>query len=118
MNVECRRKEFYRFLLIQKTERNDSILHDSTRLSSSQAAVRYSIFCGSLFNPGSAIEAASLIIKKTVPFWRSFIQGFRVQRLTDLYSHKKRAESILDSALHGFSWNALIVEFQGYVHFG
>ncbi len=30
-----------------------------------------------LFNPGPAIEAASLIIKKTVPFWRSFIQGFR-----------------------------------------
>jgi hypothetical protein len=28
-----------------------------------------------LFNPGPAIEAASLIIKKTVPFWRSFIQG-------------------------------------------
>jgi hypothetical protein len=26
-----------------------------------------------LFNPGPAIEAASLIIKKTVPFWRSFI---------------------------------------------
>jgi hypothetical protein len=31
-----------------------------------------------LFNPGLAIEAASLIIKKTVPFWRSFIQEFRV----------------------------------------
>jgi hypothetical protein len=30
-----------------------------------------------LFNPGRAIEAASLIIKKTVPFWHSFIQGFR-----------------------------------------
>jgi hypothetical protein len=30
-----------------------------------------------LFNPGLAIEAASLIIKKTVPFWHSFIQGFR-----------------------------------------
>jgi hypothetical protein len=28
-----------------------------------------------LFNPGPTIEAASLIIKKTVPFWRSFIQG-------------------------------------------
>jgi hypothetical protein len=26
-----------------------------------------------LFNPGQAIEAARLIIKKTVPFWRSFI---------------------------------------------
>jgi len=41
MNIECRRKEFYRLLLIQKIERSDSILHDS--------AVRYSIFCGSLF---------------------------------------------------------------------
>jgi hypothetical protein len=28
-----------------------------------------------LFNPGPAIKAASLIIKKTVPFWRSFIQA-------------------------------------------
>jgi hypothetical protein len=28
-----------------------------------------------LFNPGPAIEAASLIIKQTVPFWRSFIQA-------------------------------------------
>jgi hypothetical protein len=27
-----------------------------------------------LFNPGPAIEAASLIIKKIVPFWPSFIQ--------------------------------------------
>jgi hypothetical protein len=32
-----------------------------------------------LFNPGPTIEAASLIIKKTVPFWRSFIQGFGCQ---------------------------------------
>jgi hypothetical protein len=31
--------------------------------------------------------------------------------------HKKRAESIFDPALHSFSWNALIVEFQGYVQF-
>jgi hypothetical protein len=31
-----------------------------------------------LFNPGPAIEAASLIIKKTVPFWRSFIQGYAI----------------------------------------
>jgi hypothetical protein len=28
-----------------------------------------------LFNPGPAIEAASLIIKKIVPFWPSFIQA-------------------------------------------
>jgi hypothetical protein len=32
-----------------------------------------------LFNPGPAIETARFIIKKTVPFWRSFIQGFRCQ---------------------------------------
>jgi hypothetical protein len=29
MNIECRRKGFYRFLLIQKTERSDSILRNS-----------------------------------------------------------------------------------------
>jgi hypothetical protein len=40
--------------------------------------VRCSTFNLLLFNPGPAIEAASLIIKKTVPFWRSFIQGFRL----------------------------------------
>jgi hypothetical protein len=28
-----------------------------------------------VFNPGPAIEVAGLIIKKTVPFWRCFIQG-------------------------------------------
>jgi hypothetical protein len=28
-----------------------------------------------LFSPGPAIEAASLIIKKTVPFWHSFIRA-------------------------------------------
>ena len=50
MNVECRRKEFYRFLLSKKTERSDSTLRHS--------AVRYSIFCGSQFNP------SRLIIKK------------------------------------------------------
>jgi hypothetical protein len=32
-----------------------------------------------LFNPGPAIEAASLIIKKTVPFRRIFIRGFGCQ---------------------------------------
>jgi hypothetical protein len=50
-------KEFYRFLLIQKTERSESILHDSTRLSSSQAAVRYSILCGSLFSPVAGCQS-------------------------------------------------------------
>jgi hypothetical protein len=39
--------------------------------------IQYSIFCGSLFRP--AAKAAGLIIKKTVPFWRSFIQGFGCQ---------------------------------------
>jgi hypothetical protein len=33
-----------------------------------------------LFNPGPTIEAASLIIKKTVPFWRSFIQGVSTEK--------------------------------------
>jgi hypothetical protein len=42
-------KEFYRFLLIQKTERSDSILHDS--------AVGYSIFCGSLFSPVAGCQS-------------------------------------------------------------
>jgi hypothetical protein len=65
MNIECRSKEFYRFLWIQKTERSDSTLGNSTRLSSSQAAVRYSLFCGSLFNTGSAIEAPDLIAIET-----------------------------------------------------
>jgi len=36
-----------------------------------------SIFCGSLFLP--AAKVAGLIIKKTVPFWPSFMQGVRIQ---------------------------------------
>jgi hypothetical protein len=58
-NVECRRKEYYRFLflLIQKTERSDSILHDS--------AVRYSIFCGSLFSPAASCQSSQFNQKKT-----------------------------------------------------
>jgi hypothetical protein len=31
-----------------------------------------------LFNPGPIIDAAGLIIKKTVPFWPSFIQGVSI----------------------------------------
>ena len=45
-------KEFYRFLSIQKTECNDSILHDS--------AVGYSIFCGSLFSPAVGLRLNSI----------------------------------------------------------
>jgi len=59
-NVECRRKEFYRFLLIQKTERSDSILHDS--------AVRYSIFCGSLFSPAASCQSGQFNQKKNYIF--------------------------------------------------
>jgi hypothetical protein len=54
MNIEYRRKAFYRSLLIKKAERSDSTLRNF--------AVRYSIFCSSLFS--LAAEAASLIIKK------------------------------------------------------
>jgi hypothetical protein len=53
MNIEYRRKEFYRFLLIQKTERSDSILHDS--------AVR----CSARL---PAAKAVSLIIKEPCHF--------------------------------------------------
>jgi hypothetical protein len=41
-----------------------------------------------LFNPGPAIEAASLIIKKTVPFWRSLIQEVQGSEAQD--STKKK----------------------------
>ena len=50
-NIECRRKAFYRFLLIKRTERSDSTLRNS--------AVRCLI---------KAIEVASLIIKKPCHF--------------------------------------------------
>jgi len=52
------KKEFYRFLLIQKTERSDSIFHGS--------AVRYSIYCGSLYNPTTAgLKSGQFNQKKT-----------------------------------------------------
>ena len=57
-NVEYRRKAFYRFVLIKKTEHGDSILRNS--------AVRYSKFCGSLLDP--AAKPASVIIKKLCHF--------------------------------------------------
>jgi hypothetical protein len=57
MNIGCRSKESYRLLWIQKTKRSDSTLRNS--------AVRYSIFCGSLFAPGQANEAVDLIHMKT-----------------------------------------------------
>jgi hypothetical protein len=41
------------------------------RFHPSKFDIQYSIFCGSLFRP--AAKVAGLIIKKTVPFWRSFI---------------------------------------------
>jgi hypothetical protein len=47
------------------------------RFHPSKFDIQYSIFCGSLFRP--AAKVAGLIIKKTVPFWRSFIQGFGCQ---------------------------------------
>jgi hypothetical protein len=37
MNIEYRSKEFYRFLWIQKTERSDSTLQNSTICASTQA---------------------------------------------------------------------------------
>ena len=47
----------YSVCFIKKTERSGSILRNS--------AVGNSIFCGSLFNPGSAIEAINLILIET-----------------------------------------------------
>jgi hypothetical protein len=58
----------YSAYFIKKTERSDSILHDSTRLSSSQAAVRYSIFCGSLFSPAASCQSGQFNQKKNCIF--------------------------------------------------
>ena len=62
-NVEGR----YSVDFIKKTERSDSSLRHSTRLSSSQAAVRHSTFFGSLFPWffGSLFPPAR-------PWWRRF----------------------------------------------
>jgi hypothetical protein len=45
------------------------------RFHPSKFDIQYSIFCGSLFRP--AAKVAGLIIKKTVPFWRRYIQSVR-----------------------------------------
>jgi hypothetical protein len=71
LKSEYRRKAFYRFLLIKKTERSDSTLRNS--------AVRYSVFCGSLFNPGHPSDPSNH--QKTEPFWRSFIRSVRISHL-------------------------------------
>jgi hypothetical protein len=61
MNIECRRNVFY--LFNKKMERSDSTLRNS--------AVRYSIFCGSLFNPGYRSRQSKH--QETGPFWCRFI---------------------------------------------
>src|SRR5210317_506680 len=66
-NNEYRRKAFYRFLLIKKTERSDSTLSNS--------AVRYSIFCGSLLSPAVGCQSDQVHHQETVPFWCGFIRG-------------------------------------------
>jgi hypothetical protein len=63
MNVECRRDVFCLFK--KKTERSETILRYS--------AVRYSIFCGSLFSPTAGCQSRQFNGQETVPFWRSFI---------------------------------------------
>ena len=83
MNIEYRRKAFYRFLLIKKKEHSASILRNSAVRNSifcRNSAVRNSIFCGSKFDilrfavqPGC--QGGQCHRQKTVPFWRSFIQA-------------------------------------------
>ena len=50
---------------LKKIERSETTLRNS--------AVRDSIFCGSLFNPGHPSDPSNH--QKTVPFWGSFIRG-------------------------------------------
>ena len=50
-------KECILSILEKKNEQSETILRDSV--------VRYSTFCGSLFNQGPAIEATDLIQMKT-----------------------------------------------------
>jgi hypothetical protein len=71
MNIECRRKEFYRLQKIQKIERSDSILRNSL----------FDIlrFCGSLFSPAAGLESDQFNHQETVLFWRNFIQGVGCQ---------------------------------------
>jgi hypothetical protein len=56
-NVQHRTSNECILSVLKKIWRSVSILHDSTRLSSSQAAVRYSIFCGSLFSPAAGCQS-------------------------------------------------------------
>jgi hypothetical protein len=64
-NVQHRTSNECILSVLKKIWRCVSILHDSTRLSSSQAAVRYSIFdtaelvagCGSLFSPAAGCQS-------------------------------------------------------------
>jgi len=65
MNIECRRNVFY--LFYKKIERSETILRHS--------AVRYSIFCGSLFSLTTGCQSGQLNHQETVPFWRSFTRG-------------------------------------------
>ena len=53
----------------------------SASILPSKFEIRYSIFCGSLFNP--AAKAASVIIK-TVPFWRSFTREECAEQILQL----------------------------------
>jgi len=70
MNIECRiSKEGILSIFIKKKDR-------AQRFHPSKFDIRYSIFCGSLFNP--AAKAASVIIK-SVPFWCGYIKGFGCQ---------------------------------------
>jgi hypothetical protein len=45
-----------------------------------------------LFNPGPAIESAGLIIKKTVPFWHSFIRAPPLAKKTASLIEKETLE--------------------------
>jgi len=51
------------FVYFKKKERSETILRNS--------AVRYSIFCGSLFNPGYRSQQSQR--QKTLPFWCNFL---------------------------------------------
>ena len=54
--------------------------------------IRHSIFCGSLFNPGHPSDPSNH--QKTVPFWRSFIRGFRMLRLAFLTPETRHLKPI------------------------
>jgi hypothetical protein len=58
------------------------------RFHPSKFDIQYSIFCGSLFR--LAAKVAGLNHQETVSFWRSFIQGFRAQRLQLIFFNPER----------------------------